>query len=85
MNQNYLPPDCEPYEAMQQLEAITTDWSFDEDISPKQKKECIEIGKKLNELGGIALMRKAYYQSARKNRAVGALNVFWHGIGEWQM
>ncbi|MCI0417342.1 hypothetical protein L0222_31640 [bacterium] len=50
----------------------------------------MEIGEKLNELGGFALMREAYERFVRLRPPKGStspgsiLEQVWHGIGDWQ-
>jgi len=48
-----------------------------------QYQEIREIGKRLYEIGGIGLMRKAYRKVERSVAYPGMSEMWWHGVGEW--
>jgi hypothetical protein len=47
----------------------------------KQQERTIEIGERLNALGGFELMLWAHQQFSRTDG--NSLELVWHGIGEW--
>jgi hypothetical protein len=59
-------------------------WTLHEVPLSSQQSEAKRIGKALHALGGEALMREAYYDAKRSNRAASALQYYWDGIGEWR-
>jgi hypothetical protein len=67
-----------------ELRRVTAMWNTHEDIPTSQKLLCRQIGKRLYELGGEALMREAYYDAKAANRAVTVIQAYWDGIGEWR-
>lgn len=67
-----------------QLLDLTKRWNESEDIPRSQQLECADIGRKLNAMGGISLMREAYYYAKRPNRAASVIAAYWHGVGDWQ-
>lgn len=62
---------------------ITKNWGAIGIPSKEEKKQCRDIGEKLNSLGGIKLMREAYYETKSKNRYASVVEAYWHGIGDW--
>ena len=67
-----------------QLVTLVKDWNYHDLISDEQKKECREIGRKLNAIGGMVAMRDAYYAAKATNRCASTLDAYWDGIGEWR-
>jgi len=48
-------------------------------------EKVIEIGKSLNDFGGISLMKDVYAMFTRQTPVYAiALNEVWNGIGEWK-
>lgn len=68
----------------EQLCSLTERWTIYEDIPGSQQAECREIGKKLNELGGVSAMRDAYYEAKGRNAAASSIQPFWDGVGDWR-
>lgn len=70
-----------------QVEALielTKNWN-DHDLVPKsQKAACREIGKQLNDIGGMDAMRDAYYEAKSRNSSVHVIQAYWDGIGNWR-
>lgn len=63
---------------------LTKRWNIHEDIPRSQQIECREIGKRLNEAGGFALMQDAYREARSRNRAVSVVQAYWDGVGDWR-
>ena len=68
----------------EQLVTLVGDWNYHDLISDEQKKECRDIGRKLNAIGGMVAMRDAYYAAKATNRRASTLDAYWDGIGEWR-
>ena len=73
-----------PGELFARLRALTRNWNDFEDIPRSQQLECTAIGKELNDLGGTALMREAYYDAKASNPHVHVIQAYWDGIGDWR-
>lgn len=68
-----------------ELLIATADWN-DFDLVPQaQAEEVMRIGAALNEAGGLGAMLHAYYKAKHMNSAARVLNLYWDGIGIWQM
>ena len=68
----------------EQLRDLTKRWNDHEDIPRSQQLECAAIGRKLNQAGGINLMRDAYYHAKGHNNSVHVIQAYWDGIGDWR-
>lgn len=68
----------------EQLCDLTSRWTVYEDIPASQKSECRLIGIELNKLGGLSVMRDAYYEAKGRNRAASSIQPFWDGVGDWR-
>ena len=80
-----IPQTAEAVTALtKQLCELTSRWTEYENIPNSQKAECHQIGSKLNAIGGIEVMRDAYYVAKDANRAASSIQPFWDGVGEWR-
>jgi hypothetical protein len=67
-----------------QLRELTKRWTIHEDIPKSQQYECREIGRKLNDAGGMRLMTEAYYDARGANPAASTVQAYWDGVGDWR-
>ena len=81
---NMLAPPATRETAFAQLRELTKRWNAYEEIPMSQQRECREIGRVLNALGGMALMQEAYYDAHGENRCASVVAAYWDGIGEWR-
>lgn len=63
---------------------LTKRWTAHEDVRKSEQAECREIGQKLNDLGGMDLMREAYREAHGRNRAASVIQAYWDGVGDWR-
>jgi hypothetical protein len=70
-------------ELFERLCGLTKRWNEHDDIPKSQKLECRDIGRKLEKLGGVELMREAYYYAREQNRNIHYVQACWDGIGDW--
>lgn len=68
---------------IEQLCDLTKRWNNYDLIPEGQKSECRRIGRELNAIGGIGLMRDAYYAARGANPWVHVIQAYWDGIGDW--
>lgn len=73
----------DPDALIEQLCDLTKRWNAHELIPESQKLECKRIGRELNAIGGIDLMREAYYAARAANPPVQIIQAYWDGIGDW--
>lgn len=71
-------------ELLAELTALTAQWNATDLIPVEQQMECKRIGEELNKIGGIHLMRQAYYSAHQANRCASVVQAYWDGIGEWR-
>ena len=71
-------------ELVKKLIELTKQWNPFDDVPEVQQKECREIGEAFNELGGIDVMREAYYRVKAINQCCSVMAAYWDGIGEWK-
>lgn len=69
---------------IERLITLTSRWNAYEDIPKSQQIECLDIGKALHGLGGMAAMQNAYRTAHGHNRAAHVVQLYWHDIGDWQ-
>lgn len=72
-----------PGTLMLELRDLTRGWTRHDRILPGEE-EARDIGRRLYELGGAALMQEAYYFVTGLNPAASSLSALWDGIGEWR-
>lgn len=67
-----------------QLVALTKGWTQHTLVPDDEKNKAVEIGKALNETGGKALMRAAYFSAKASNKHAAVIASYWVGIGDWK-
>lgn len=72
------------------IDQLVEEWAtLGRGVNTEKKKQAMrlreqEIGEKLNEMGGIDLMRAFAYRLIYEGRSYESDFSPWHGIGEWQ-
>ena len=70
-------------ELFAQLADCTRAWNRNDLVPKSQQLRCRQIGRDLNEIGGMALMQEAYYEAKAENPDVHVIQAYWDGIGDW--
>lgn len=73
-----------PETLINQLLSLTLRWNTHEGVPRSQQSECKRIGARLNAIGGMDLMQRAYQAAHDENRSASVVQAYWHGIGDWQ-
>lgn len=68
----------------EQLCDLTKRWNETDLVPGSQQKECTEIGRKLDKLGGMTAMQDAYYAAKGQNRCASIVQAYFDGIGDWR-
>ena len=63
---------------------LTKRWNSFEDVPRSQQLECREIGKRINNHGGLVAMQEAYQTARTHNRYAYVIQAYWYGIGDWR-
>lgn len=67
-----------------ELKTLTANWNQTDLVPKDQQEKCKDIGRRLNEIGGVSLMRDAYYAAHGANRCASVIQAYWDGIGDWR-
>lgn len=62
----------------------TASWRRDRAPPGSEMALVAEIGRRLDALGGIEMMREAYYEACAENRCPHDIQIAWDGIGVWK-